>query len=212
MKKQTCWFSPEIIDEMNRNYPVYKNLMDTTQHIHTIKQHIETIANKEEEKQTVIDIGCGTAQISLLFDKTKFEYEGADLTPILQHCAHHWHPENIYLPFNAETSYYYFLKNYDIVLTNAFIDVMEHPLAILEKILANAKKYVILHRQEISNSKPTHVFLNPAYSGETFHSIINKMDFINLINQYNFTIVNQLQCGFSNWENNGDSFLLKKNG
>lgn len=210
-KKIICWHDTKnIVDEMNKNYPVYKKMMDTEPHIQVFKQHIQHILSVETTKQTVIDIGCGTAQISILFDKQYFDYEGCDLTHILQYCAQQWHPENIYLLFNAEISHYYFLKNYDIVTVNAFIDVMEYPLAILEKILSNAKKYVILHRQEISALKPTQSFLNPSYGSFTQHSIINKADFFSMLNRYNFEIVHQNQCGFGNWENGGDSFLLKK--
>lgn len=210
-KKTICWYDKKsIVDEMNKNYPGYKNLMDTENHIQVFKQHIAHILAKETEKQNVIDIGCGTAQISILFDKQHFDYEGADLTHILQYCAQNWHPENIYLPFNAELSHYYFLRNYDVVVANAFIDVMEHPLAILEKMLANSKKYVILHRQEISALKPTHTTLNESYGGFTHHSIINKVDLFALLNRYNFEIIHQNQCGFTNWENGGESYLLKK--
>lgn len=207
-----CWNSKDlIIDEMNRNYPVYKNLMHETEHISVLKNTINQLLNLENKRPlSVIDIGCGTAQISLLFEKLYFEYEGCDLPHVLEHCAHKWHPENIYYPLNAAVSPFAFVKNYDIVLTNAFIDVMESPIEILSKILANATKYVIIHRQEISETKPTHTFLNPSYGGQTHHSIINKNDFETLIKNYGFEIILNQKCGFSNWENNGDSFLLKK--
>lgn len=211
MNQTICWHDTKtIIDEMNRNYPVYKNLMDTTIHIQVLKQHIDRILQLETEKQNIIDVGCGTAQISLLFDSEKFNYEGCDLPHILQYCAQQNHPENVYLPFNATLSHYYFLRNYDIVIANAFIDVMEFPTAILEKILQNAPKYVILHRQEISILKPTHVVIKPSYGSFTHHSIINRNEFYALLKSYNFEIIHQNTCGFADWENDGDSFLLKK--
>lgn len=211
----TCWHDKRtIIDELNRNYPVYINLMAETEHINALKKSISFIETdyKGREKLNIIDIGCGTAQISLLFDKTQWEYEGCDLAHILQYCAQKWHPENVYYPFEAENSHYHFLKNYDVVLMNAFIDVMENPLIILDKVLSNAKKYAILHRQEISQTKPTYVTENPSYGGITFHSIINKNDFLRLLKEHNFEISINNNCGFNNWENKGDSILLQKNG
>lgn len=196
---------------MNRNYPVYKNLIHETEHVSVLKNTINQLLNLENKRPlSVIDIGCGTAQISLLFEKLYFEYEGCDLPHVLEHCAQKWHSENIYYPLNAAVSPFAFVKNYDIVLTNAFIDVMENPIEILSKILANANKYVIVHRQEISKEKPTHCTQNPSYGGITWHSIINENDFNKLLQDYGFEIITTQHCGFENWENGGHSFLLKK--
>jgi len=212
MEEVICWHDKKtIIDEMNRNYPVYKNLMNETTHISVFKNHVNRIMNAEVEKQLVMDIGCGTAQISLLFDKQKFEYEGCDLPHILQYCAQHWHPENIYLIFNATLSHYYFLRNYDIIVANAFIDVMEHPLAVLEKILQNAKKIrYFTPARNFTYQANTHTLIKPSYGNFTHHSVINKLDFYQLLKDYNFEVIQQHTCGFGDWENGGHSFLLKK--
>lgn len=211
MEQIICWHDTKtIIDEMNRNYPVYKKLMATEPHIQVFKQHVERILQLETTKQKVMDVGCGTAQISLLFDEKHFTYEGCDLAHTLRYCAMYWHPHYEYSIFSAELSHYYFLRNYDIVVANAFIDVMQHPLAILEKVLANSTKYVILHRQEISATKPTHTTIQPSYGNFTHHSIINKIDFFDLLKKYNFEIIHQNSCLFGNWENGGGSYLLKK--
>lgn len=213
MDKNTCWYDTKtIIDEMNRNYPVYKDLMETTEHVQSLKVQIDFLCFIGPLRKLIVaDLGCGTAQISLLFDKDKFEYEGCDLSHILQYCAQKWHPENIYLPFDAELSHYYFLKNYDLVLMNAFIDVMENPLHILENVLEHSKKYVILHRQEVSSESPTHSIKRDSYNGYTYHSIINENDFNSLILKHNFSIIKYKSCGFNNWENGGGSYLLQKN-
>lgn len=208
-----CWHNPQlIVEEMNRNYPVYKEIMDQTFHVHSLKSIITFLSQIENNKKlSIADIGCGTAQISLLFEKHKFTYEGFDLPHTIEHCALKWHPENDYSIFDAQQFNYEFLSKYDCILANAFIDVIQNPLHILNQILTHAKKYVIIHRQEISDSKLTQTTENPAYGGTTIHTIINRDDFNNLLKQNKFTIIKHKSCGFSNWENDGESFLLEKN-
>jgi len=214
MDKNTCWYDTKTItDEMNRNYPVYLNLMPETEHVAAITKQINFLSQIENyRKLSVIDLGCGTAQISLLFPADYFKYEGADLSHILNYCAKKWHPEHEYFPFDVELSNYHWLKAYDVILVNAFIDVMEHPIEVLKKVLSNAKKYVIVHRQEISATKPTQVIKNDSYGGYTYHSIINENDWNTLLKEYNFTCIQHKTCGFGNWENGGGSYLLEKNG
>lgn len=213
MDTNTCWFKENLItEEMNRNYPVYLNLINETFHIKSLQSILHFVSVIENyNKLKAIDLGCGTAQISILFNKDCFEYEGADLPHIINDCACKWHPQYNYSWFNAIGSNFLFLKEYDLVLCNAFIDVMPNPLEILNKILENALKYVIIHRQEISDTKQTHTIKMPSYGDFTYHSIISRSDFNNIISKHNFTIIKHKTCGFSNWENNGESFLLQKN-
>ena len=202
-----CWHTTQVVDEMNRNYPVYLNIMDETEHIQVLKKQINIIPFKHY-RQKVLDIGCGTAQISKLFNHYHFEYQGADLPLVIDYCAKKWHPNYTYFQFNEINDLP--LANYDVILMNAFIDVMEHPLQQLEKVLANAKNYVILHRQEFDNVGPTRTTINDSYNAQTFHSIINQSDFLDLLYKHEFVIIEQHSCGFNNWIDGGKSILLQK--
>jgi putative methyltransferase (TIGR04325 family) len=202
-----CWHTPEVAIEMNRNYPVYLNLMDETQHIQVLKEQIKAIPFRHNQ-QRVLDIGCGTAQISKLFNDYHFEYNGSDLPYIIEQCAQKWHPNYKYI--KSQNINDLPIADFDIILMNAFIDVMEHPLQQLEKVLENAKNYVILHRQEFDNTGQTRTTVNDSYNAKTYHSIINQTDFLDLLYKHEFVIIQQFSCSFNNWIDGGKSILLQK--
>lgn len=216
-----CWHTPEVIHEMNKNYPVYLELMNQTEHISALKNQINYIlaALPWQKlaygfKTKVIDLGCGTAQISKLFDREQWEYTGADLPQIIEGCAKLWHPEHNYVAadltkanvFDNEIE----LRMYDVILMNAFIDVMDDPIVVLDRVLSKAKGYVILHRQEFVLLSPTIVTQNDSYNAKTYHSKINMKEFLELLKKHNFEHSSVLSCGFNNWENGGTSIILIK--
>jgi len=134
----------------------------------------------------MIDLGCGGKGVAPLF---KY-YKGIDL------------PE-----FNVYISDLDFLQEYELVLMNAFIDVMQFPLDILERVLEHCKGYVLIHRQEFTTGK-TRVTEEHAYGGWTHHSIINHEDFAKV--SLDFNVEKYVNLNFDNWENGGNSVLLKK--
>lgn len=194
-----------IVAEMLKNYDVYQHLLKDTQHIKTLKKNIELLPLNSK----VLDMGCGSAQISQFFkDHT---YMGADLPFIIDRVSKIKHPENEYFHFDFETHDIHpaTLDEIDTILINAFIDVMQYPLIALEKILRYGKR-IMLHRQEFTKTGETHVFKNPSYCGETYHSIISIDDFYELIKKYNYKVIATYSCGFDNWEDGGTSMLLEK--
>lgn len=156
----------------------------------TQKQHGKVLMNLIHgiSHLKTIDLGCGNQRCALLFS----DYKGVDL------------PE-----FDIYESDLKFISKYDIVLMNAFIDVLEKPLYALEKVLSHSTNYVVLHRQEITK-KQTTIEKRESYGGWTWHSKINENDFYNILKETKFVIKKQLSCGFNNWENGGSSFLLKR--
>lgn len=210
-----CWHTPEVIQEMNKNYPIYLKLMDETQHIQALKNHIATIERIWPQKVLkVIDLGCGTAQISLLFDKNKWIYIGVDMPHIIEGCAKKWHPERNFIATNLTKPDVFDtdleIGEADVILMNAFIDVMENPLTILDRVLSKASRYVIIHRQEFAENHPTVSIVNDSYNAKTYHSIINNHDFNELIEKYGFAVGQSKSCGFNNWNGGGTSLILYK--
>jgi hypothetical protein len=204
--KSTCWYMQDgIVAEMLKNYDVYQPLLVDMQHIKTLKKIIELLP----PKSNVVDIGCGSAQISQFFKQHK--YTGADLPFVIDKVAAIKHPENPYFYLDIETDDLHpsAFKEYDTILINAFIDCMQYPLLTLEKILVYGKR-IILHRQEFTKTGETRVFKNPSYCGETYHSIISIDDFYELIAKYNYKVMATHTCGFDNWEDGGISMLLEK--
>ncbi len=205
---KTCWHKDFCCDKMNEFYDTHvkgKNIDQLPCHIKVLLELFNTISEKD---LLVIDVGCGTASSSEIVTSIGFEYMGFDLPHIIENCAKRNYPNYQYIKGSID-SHYDYLGYADILLLNAFIDVMEHPIISLDKILSVAENYVIIHRQEISETKETHSVINESYGGVTFHSIINRNDFNNILDHYNFEIVKELNCDFA-WENGGSSFLLKK--
>lgn len=210
-----CWQTPEVIQEMNKNYPVYLNLMNETEHINVLKKQITTIENIYPGKVLkVIDLGCGTAQISLLFDKNKWIYVGVDMPHIIEGCAKKWHPERNFIAANLTKPDVFDtdleIGEADVILMNAFIDVMLDPSTILDRVLSKASRYVILHRQEFAENHPTVSIVNDSYNAKTYHSIINNYDFNSLLEKKGFISGQIKSCGFNNWNDGGTSLILYK--
>lgn len=204
--KSTCWYDDNVVQEMNRALVSYKKIQDQTYHLTTLRSCVERVEGKE---LNLIDLGCGTGFASEY--RQGHNYFGADLSHVINGCAMYNYPQYFYRYCDIVNDDLEFIRHFDIVLVNGVIDIMEYPLQVLDRVLSNCKDWVIIHRQEISKGKPTQVIKNPSYGGITFHSIINRNDFNNLIQRRGYRIVKEADCGFSNWEDNGTSFVLKRN-
>lgn len=205
--EKTCWYENDCVHEMNK---FYQSVKDAPYH-----NHIHVLKNLFMEIETglqVLDIGCGVAAASKYIneDGLKFDYIGADLPHIVAGCSMKNFPNNLYRNLDIIKDDISWIGKYPVVLMNALIDVMEYPLNILDKILKSATGYVVIHRQEISDKKETQVQKNGSYSGFTYHSIINRKDFYDLVDRNGFFIIKQLNNDFANWEDGGYSFLLRK--
>lgn len=196
----TCWYQKGCADEMNM-------AIDPTMEANHFKIFTQLLPWLEARGSSIIDLGCGGAQLSELCED--FIYEGADLKPIIENCSKKNFPKNSYKVCDIVKDDISWIKDYDIVITSALIDVSQHPLEILDKILKHTKRYFILHRQEITEKGMTEVTKNDSYGGQTYHSIISRDDFNEVINKNNFEVVKKLQLDYS-WENGGESLLLKK--
>lgn len=202
----SCWHqSGLIVEEMNRFYDQYiKN--------HNIADHMAAFVNllaaTDKQGSQLLDIGCGTAMLSE-FCKD-FHYCGADLPHIIAGCAMRNFPKIWYRAANIEQDDLAWIHQYPVIVLNGVIDVMQYPLQTLRRILQHAKEYVIIHRQEVSGSKATASNQHPSYGGYTWHSIINRPEFVSFLDEMNFIIVKEEKLQFGNWENGGNSFLLRK--
>lgn len=203
--KGTCWYTNECAAEMNKAFDAQRKDMPVVPHIEVLKKNIACI---KPMAKTVLDIGCGTASSSPLFEG--FDYTGMDMPHILEYAAKRNFPEHKYISGDIMADDLSYISQYDIILMNGFIDVMEHPLIVFNNVLAHAKDYVILHRQEITKNGPNNVVRRGSYNSTTFHSIISRSDFENTIKKNGFVITQELNCDFGNWEDGGHSFLLRK--
>lgn len=205
MENNDCWHTENVVNEMNSFYDKFKANIEVTKHLNVVSK---LIATADEKNCPVLDIGCGTAMLCEYFPDNS--YVGADLTHILSGCAMKQFPNNLYKTCDIQTDDLNWISEYKMVVMNGFIDVMHNPIAILHKVLLNATKFVLIHRQEITEKGETNVITNGSYGGFTYHSIISRNDFNEILEMNSFQVVKELSCGFGNWENGGSSFLLRK--
>jgi len=194
--KTTCWYDLNVemcIQLMGKG--LYK------EYGRRLKKLVTMIP---KDAKTIIDIGCGSGRSVMLFEN--YEYTGIDLPKVIETISKVVNPDLRFIKCDIIEDDIKFISKYDIVHMDAFIDSMQYPLQILDKILKNCSKYVLLFRQEIID-KETKVIKNPSYNGFTYHSLINRKSLLEVLGKYNFEILKEMDAGFGeNWK----IFLLKK--
>lgn len=205
----SCWHTHDAVGHMLSAYRHSLSILLQTPHISVLTALICTATARHGRRLKVLDIGCGTALAARFFKGDGHHYTGADLPHIIDGCAKTLNPmyDYRYMDWEKLTDHS-FLQEYDLLLANAFIDVLDQPLKHLSAILDSGKP-VILHRQEISMAGTTRCIQNPSYGYQTWHSIISRDDFMKLLLEKNYGIMDQGKCGFANWEKGGHSFLLE---
>lgn len=195
--KTTCWYGKDHYKQV-KVFVEKEGQLITTKHGRVLKELIDLIPESEKE---FLDIGCGACMVSEITDRN---YTGVDLPDIITKLARVYFPSLCCIRSDIIEGDINFISKYDIVLMNAFIDIMQFPLETLNNILNKCKKYVIIHRQEIHNEE-TEINLNRAYGGDTYHSKINRENFLRVLKD--FEILQEVDSGFGgNWR----SFLLKR--
>lgn len=198
-----CWGNDYCVTEMNNFYDKHLKTRELTGHL---KYLVELLSNVKGG--TLLDLGCGSGILSEFCEG--FEYRGADIESVVYGCAKRNYPDRLFAFVDIIKDDLSFIRAYDVVVLNAVIDVMQEPLVVLEKVLKSAAKYILIHRQEITEKSKTHVTIEGSYGGQTYHSVISRSDFLYTIRVNGFIIEDEKNLDFSNWENNGNSFLLKK--
>lgn len=202
----TCWYNLDI-----QKSKTFKNLSDL--HTKIIKNLINKIPNNIK---TLIDLGCGSGKTSQIFNN--YNYTGVDLSNVINNISKIFNPNLNFIKCDIINGDISFINKYDIVYMDGFIDVMQYPLQVLDKILKHCTKYVLLIKQEIINNE-TNVIKNSAYNGFTYHSEINRNDFNNILQKHNISIIKEVDAGIGIWKitkkrikypGKWRSFLLKR--
>ena len=158
----------------------------------------------------IIDIGCGTAMLSE-FCKGH-NYRGADLPHVVAGCAMRNYPQYLYRGFDIYNDSIDWISQFDIIILNAVLDIMQYPLAILRKVVSamSLGAFLIIHRQEITKEGSTKIIQNGSYGSLTYHAILAKKEFEDILFEHDCQIIHETSPGFSNWEDGGKSFLIHK--
>jgi FkbM family methyltransferase len=202
-----CWHNAEGIRYMNKFFDehIATNNPEVVDHLAAFTELLRTTGEHDVE---IMDLGCGTAMLSTYCKP--FKYLGADLPNVIAGVSMRNHPELFYRSCDIISDDLSWLQKYPVVVVNGVIDIMQYPLQILEKILPHIDKWLIVHRQEITKAGETGSIQKPSYGGFTWHSFINREEFLNTVRKHGFDVYEEKQLNFSDWEDNGNSFLLKR--
>lgn len=188
--ESTCWYKEECHKPMINGVEglLWPKLEDST-HFPVLNNFLIHIADKNK-KLKILDVGCGGAALQdIKIIRDSFNYTGVDLPEVIENVAKKLYPDSNYIKIDlVRAEDLNFIGGYDVVVMNGLIDVMQYPIQMLDKILRSCKKYVAIHRQEITYYK-THIIRNKAYNGETFQSIFNLGEFLSIIENNNFRIL-----------------------
>ena len=196
---KTAWFNKSILPDAMVNSG-FKPLHQS--------DHFEALDEcfKMAEGNSLLDLGCGIAEAGSTF--TDYSYTGADLPHIIENAARKKNPDLNFIYFEAGEDNYDFVGEYDIVLMNSFISEVPDWYRILSHVLSNAKKYIIIHRQEVT-SEPSFLQEYRTYANlTTVKTVINYDDLIMLFERSGYQI--ELEVNSFPSDNVQKTFLLKK--
>jgi len=194
--KETCWYN------LNAELCVKKMGLGL---LKDYGKRLKKLIALIPPKKSVIDLGCGSGRSSMFFK----DYTGVDLLEVIETVAKVASPKLKFIKCDIIEDDIKFISKYDIVHMDAFIDVMQYPLQVLDKVLENCTGYILLLRQEIVREK-TRVIKNPSYGGFTYHSEINEKDLADIFKKHSLTIVKEIECGIKGKMGVWKSYILKK--
>ena len=154
-----------------------------------------------KDAETLLDVGCGAASLSEL---TSLKYTGCDLPHIIEKVGKVNAPNADLVSFDFYNDDLSFMKEYDVIVTNAFIDVLDDPMVSLSKLMSASRQYIIVHRQRLTegNSDSEKV---ESYTGFSYSSILSLKDIEILCVKNNFKCLSLVP-----WSGNSYSFLMKR--
>lgn len=139
-------------------------------------------------EQTICDIGCGAGELGRVYKD--YTYEGYDLSHIVENVSKVVNPQLNYKYFDANNFNYILFKKYDLLICNSFISELINPLEIIKNLLENTSKYLIIHRQKISNK--TEIINYKTYADLlTSQSIIGIEDLKEIFKETNTCVIKE---------------------
>jgi hypothetical protein len=183
-KNKTAWHNQKMPESMmDAHFPHIVN----SDHFKAIKQCFGHIS----EAKSLIDLGCGKAELSDAFPE--YKYCGADLPHIIQKVSKISKPSLEYVEFDATICNMDFVSSFDVIVMNSFLSEIEKADEILCKVLKYAPKYVVIHRQEIGGKEDREEYLT--YGGlKTTKYTFGKDRLEEILKEYSFTKLFETEC------------------
>ena len=197
---KTAWFNKSTLPHAMINSGFRP--LSQSDHFKALNSCFEMISGEE----SLLDLGCGIAEVGSTF--TEYSYTGADLPHIIDQAARERNPDLDFVYFDADESSYEFINKYDIILMNSFISEIPNWYKTLSHVLVNAKRYIIIHRQEITD-EPTFLQNYKTYANlTTTKTVINYSDLILLFQRSGYEV--ELEIDSFPHKNQQKTFLLRK--
>lgn len=195
--KESAWFNADVLpSDMVKAVTGEKGWLKLEDSDH-FKVLNEMISNLTINK--MVDIGCGAGELGRVL--SNFDYTGFDLPHIIDKVSKVVNPNLKYVYFDADEFDYSELKKYDLLVCNSFISELSNPIEVLTKLIDNTTKYLLIHRQFLSNE--TNFSKYTTYGNLlTTRSHIGYNEFTKLLK--NHKIINHTK---NVW---GDTILIKK--
>jgi len=190
--KTTCWYQSKSMAAMvNGAKGLLWPVLEKSSHWPVLKNLLELVLNLnknpgKEDKLQLLDVGCGAGCLGDTdIVKENFHYYGLDLPWVINEVAGVVNPGKTYIQSDfLEQANYKNLELFgEVVVMNAFIDVMQYPIVTLDAILPNCYKYVIVHRQFLTD-EPTFVEKKDSYGSQTYISHINNLQWNELFRHF----------------------------
>jgi len=151
MKKYspTAWHNPGITSDMVKGARCelegWKKL-EESDHFPALEGLLKTIPPNLKK---LADLGCGAGEFSRVFPD--YEYTGFDLPHVIENVAMEVNPMGNYKKIDINQVDFDIFSGYDIILCNSFISELPNGEDILNSLFSVKPKYILLHRQEITD-------------------------------------------------------------
>lgn len=145
--KKTAWFNEDVLpSDMVKGATGEKGWLrlEHSDHFKVLNDFIQNLSILK-----MADIGCGAGELGRLYPN--INYVGFDLPHIIDKVGKVVNPKLNYIEFDADDFSYETLKEFDLIVCNSFISELNNPIEILDKLINNTTKYLLIHRQFFSN-------------------------------------------------------------
>jgi SAM-dependent methyltransferase len=125
-----------------------------------------------------LDFGCGVGHYSELLDRRypgRFEYTGCDYSEAMVEAARVEWPGRRFVVEDLFANTLD-LGTFDVLCAGALVDITENYERALDVLLGSGARFVLLHRQQVTDGR-SRVEFAPGYTGQTtYRSYLNRAD------------------------------------
>jgi len=191
----------EIISQMIKGSSgeLWGKTLEQSDHFHIMKKTLSHI----DKSFTMVDIGCGAGDVSKFWEGN---YLGVDLEWVINNVAKVRNPNQQFLSLNV-------VDNAKLIgscakkflFMNAFLDVVQDPIELLEELIKLKPEAIVIHRQRVDDNLKSEP--RTSYAGAVVNSsVISKDD----IKRITFKLNENSSVYFYHWYDEWYSIVITK--